>query len=136
MRRRFRRLGEDDEFVFECVNCEMLGSIRTSAWEAVGFSQEPGERSGIKRSLAIIWIVSIRVIVKITEWTFLKGNVLVESKREQILGINHIYGTERGRGILEKIILSNSYVPAIVLDGGGTKKTGAHILPWKYQQFV
>ena len=87
-------------------------------------------------SLAIIWVVSFRIIVKITEWTFLKENLLTESKREQILGVKHIYGTERERGALEKIILSNYYVPAVVLDCGGTKMTTTQILPWKHPQFV
>lgn len=54
---------------------------------------------------------------------------MTESKREQILGVKHIYGRERERGVLEKIILSNYYVPAVVLDCGGTKMTSIQILP-------
>ena len=78
--------------------------------------------------------MSFSIIVK--EWTFLKENVLVESKREQTPGVNHIYGTEKGRRDLNKIIMSNYYAPSAVLDVGGTRMTSTQFLPWKYPQFV
>lgn len=72
------------------------------------------------------------------EWAFLKENLLTESKREQILRAYDIYGTERGGGgaLEEMIIMSSNHRPVIVSNGGGTKMTGAQILPQKYPQFV
>lgn len=71
------------------------------------------------------------------EWTFLKENLLTESKREQILRVYDIYGTERGRGALEKMIIMSSYHrPVVVPNGGGTKMTGTQILLRKYPQFA
>lgn len=55
------------------------------------------------------------VIVKIVEWTFLKENMWTESKRVYHMMI------QRGRGALEKIIMSNSYIPVLLLGGGGPR---------------
>lgn len=89
--------------------------------------RKAGDRSGREVSIAFICIISIMVVVKIMEWNFLKENILTESKR-----VYHFYGTERGSVAFEKIIVSNSYMPVIVLSGGGTKMTGIQILFWKF----
>lgn len=67
------------------------------------------------------------VVVKIMEWNFLKENISTETKR-----VHHFYGTERESVAFEKIIVSNDYVPVIVLSGGGAKMTGIQILFWKF----
>lgn len=63
------------------------------------------------------------------EWAFLKENMLTESKRVQCS-----YGTERGRGGLEIIIMNNYDVPVIGPGGGGMRMTSAQMLPRKFVQ--
>lgn len=62
---------------------------------------------------------------------------MTESKREQILRVYDIYGTERGRGALEKMmIMSSNHGLVVVPNDGGTKIIGTQMLPQKYPQFV
>ena len=90
------------------------------------------DRSGIDVSLAVIWSISFSIIVK--ECTFLKENVLVESKRANPWSKPHLWNRERKKRL--KIIMSNYYAPGAVLDVGGTRMTSTQFLPWKYPQFV